>query len=650
MTSLFEELSQEQAKIEKALLSDVPQEEIFEDLRAEGVKTTQTRLALFCEKVEENEKDTNFGVLLPSKGSLGDDYPQLYPHRENVLGGLLKGTTPLELWAAIKSLLKISLTQEQVADFCERLLAERYPAREVRPDLYSIPATEQTWQNSTPLVNITYENKSETWSVSDVSQGVAIFGSPGSGKTTGSGRLFATRFLNSGFGGLVLTAKQQETKDWMKLCVGAGRGEDTVVVELNGGVRLNFLEYEAHHPGLGSSITSNLVQFFQNLLSVLSTQRDQGMNDDFWKKTGHQLLSNLFDTFTLAKEPITLDGLCDFVDNAPLSAQKAENGSWEKLPYFGHVLTNATIEAGVGNTSDKRVYAKIANYWLTSFPTLAPETRSCITIGFSAMSELLRQRHIYELISSYTTITPEQILGGKIVILNLPINEYHEAGLLVQAAWKYLVQRAILRRKDSGDSRRPVFIWEDEGQNFIINHDNEFQAVCREYRAARVLITQNLNNLYARFGGGDYGRTKVDSLLANINTKVFHANGDQTTNKWASDYFGEFDKVKVETTRTEPSYPGFNPFKEWLYKRFKKPTASHSERISREPMVKAQDFITLQRGEPDNGFVSHAFISQVGRRLFGNEFFTLCTFNQYDLSGPVFPKEVIEKYLKELET
>lgn len=649
MSGYFEELQKEQAKIERVLSGSGSQEELFDQLRADGVKTTQTRLAHFCERVETEIKDMEVGVVSPPSGSLETDYPQFVPHRELIFRHLLAGTTPLEVWAFLRSALELKVNQEQVADYCERLIASRFPAREISPTLYSIPPTTQTWPSDMPLVNFSDGPTTESWTVADVSQGIAIFGAPGSGKTTGSGRLFAARFLSAGFGGLILTAKQQETSDWMKLCDSLGRAEDTAVVELKGCVRLNFLEYEASHPGLGSSITSNLVQFFQNLLSVVSAQRDQGMNDDFWKKTGQQLLSNLFDTFTLAKEPITLDGLCEFVDAAPQSLAMAKEGSWENLPYFGDVLTNAAIEAGRGTPADKRIFAKVSNYWLTAFATLAAETRSCITINFSAISEVLRQRHVYELMSSYTTITPEQILGGKVVIVNLPINEFHEAGLLVQAAWKYLLQRAILRRKDVGDSRRPVFIWEDEGQNFIINQDNEFQAVCREYRAAKVLITQNLNNLYARFGGGDYARTKVDALLANINTKIFHANGDQTTNKWASDYFGDFDKIRIETSKTEQSHPGFNPIMDWLMRRFKKPVASHSERISREPIIRPQDFMGLQRGEPGNGYVNHAFVSQIGRKLFGAGYFAQCTFKQFDLSGPVFPKEIIERYAKKLD-
>jgi len=63
--------------------------------------------------------------------------------------------------------------------------------------------------------------------------------------------------------------------------------------------------------------------------------------------------------------------------------------------------------------SVRRVVEKAKTYWLTDYPRLAPETRSCITFGFNAMLDVLRSRHIYELLCTETTSTPVIVHLGK---------------------------------------------------------------------------------------------------------------------------------------------------------------------------------------------------------------------------------------------
>ena len=205
-------------------------------------------------------------------------------------------------------------------------------------------------------------------------------------------------------------------------------------------------------PGPGSEFTENLVEFFQNMLSVMSPQKSQVVNQSFWQLTGDQLLRNLINCFLLAKQPLTLDGLCEFVTNAPTNRDAAKEDKWPKLPVFGDCLKHA--KEAVKGADDLRVFKMLEQYWLKAYPTLAPETRSCITISFSAMLDALRARHIYDMLSPTTTITPESIFNGRIVVLDLPINEFKNAGLLVQSAWKYLYQRAILRRADKAPGQR----------------------------------------------------------------------------------------------------------------------------------------------------------------------------------------------------
>ena len=48
------------------------------------------------------------------------------------------------------------------------------------------------------------------WTYRDAVSGVQVFGGVGSGKSSGSGRMLALKYLSNGFGGLILTTKPDE--------------------------------------------------------------------------------------------------------------------------------------------------------------------------------------------------------------------------------------------------------------------------------------------------------------------------------------------------------------------------------------------------------------------------------------------------------
>ncbi len=99
----------------------------------------------------------------------------------------------------------------------------------------------------TALLHFSRENTSCCWMMRDSFEGTGIFGGIGSGKTTGSGRFLATKFLLNGYGGLVLCAKHDEKDLWVQYCKETGRLHDIIVLEPGGKYHFNFLEYESNH-------------------------------------------------------------------------------------------------------------------------------------------------------------------------------------------------------------------------------------------------------------------------------------------------------------------------------------------------------------------------------------------------------------------
>jgi len=602
-------------------------------------------------------ENTPNGQLFPDSGQVRPapvtkrakipfEFPDLEPQRMRALSLAIVGFTLPEIRNAFVQNIGFDVPAERWGEYLDAVFREISPLGQVSPILYDIHPQDQKWKQDAPILGFGTLKAGDIWKLSDFCEGTLILGASGSGKTCGSGRNLASEFIKAGFGGLILTTKPGEADEWLKMAILAERGSDVCRIRLDGLLRLDVLAYESQRPGQGGRLTENLLHFFKNLVSVLSTKRGHSTNAAFWQTTGDQLLRNLLNCFLAAGLPLTIDSLAQFLTHAPLSAAAVKDDQWREIPVFGQCL--ARVEKLATTADAQRSFELLKEYWLHHYPTLAAATRSCITIGFAAMVDALRSPAIHKLIASQTTITPEAVLNGHLVILDLPINETHEAGLLVQTAWKYLFQRAVLNRadKDRGDGCRPVFLWEDECQNFLIDYDAEFNRLARDRRVLRVMISQNINNLYDAFGGGDAARVKVDSILGTLNTRIFHANGDLATNKWASESIGTHEKKFAETSTTPPPKDTLN----FWSSLFKKPTVTTTTHTVREPLIHPHDFAGLKPGGPQNGMVAEALITQVGRRFVSGFPFSKVNFNLIVLPDQAYSEEQIRKVNEGLKT
>jgi len=112
-----------------------------------------------------------------------------------------------------------------------------------------------------------------------------------------------------------------------------------------------------------------------------------------------------------------------------------------------------------------------------------------------------------------------------------------EAGVYAQGLFKLLWQQAVERRKyKEGDV--PVFLWVDESHNFLSSYDQIFQTTARSAGVSTVFLSQNISNYYVAIGGKN-PTARVNSLLGNLSTKIFHNNNDAVTNEWAAKTIGK---------------------------------------------------------------------------------------------------------------
>ena len=168
---------------------------------------------------------------------------------------------------------------------------------------------------------------------------------------------------------------------------------------------------------------------------------------------------------------------------------------------------------------------------------MADKTRSSILAGVMGILHVFNTGIVRELVGTTTNVSPDVMAEGKWVLVNMAPAEWGDIGNFVNAGWKYLTQRRVLRRHArEGDCVN--VIWCDEAHQFVNSHDAHYLAQCRSHLGCMVFLTQSLHSFYATLKGQS-GRNQADALLANFTTKVFHAIGDVQTAEYASGLVGK---------------------------------------------------------------------------------------------------------------
>jgi hypothetical protein len=476
------------------------------------------------------------------------------------------------------------------------------------------------------------------WTIRDAVEGVQIFGGIGSGKTTGSGRLLALKYLKAGFGGLVLTAKPDEKQLWEQYCELAGRSQDLIIVEPKGKEFFDFISYEAQSSDGEVSYTENILQVLKTVIKA-SDEKEKGQsNDAFWDAALDMLIANTIDLCLLAYGKISVELMYDIVQTAP--SQKSKDGGEEFAKAFKKVRQNVFDSIDSWRQSlpkekaekyegkpphDPELYNDaysfvpeirsmeyVYQFFFETYQRLADKTRSIVDFSFSGFLFRLLKDPVYSLFcKNKSTFSPQSSLEGKIIVINVPVKKFHKVGRDIQIMFKYIWQRSMEKR-DITKNERPVFLWADESQNFIHEYDAEYQATARSSRIATVYLSQNMPNYFANMGG-QKSEYRVKSFLGTLSTKIFHANGDVETNKYASELIGESYRESV--TKTTSVQAGAV-------------SESTATTLTLDKPVRAEHFSGLKNGSPKNKFTVEAIIHRQGNTFSDGLSYQKVRFNQ----------------------
>lgn len=468
------------------------------------------------------------------------------------------------------------------------------------------------------------------WKVDDAMKGVAIFGGTGSGKTSGSGRTLALKYLAEGWGGVVLCVKTDEAELWERYCKEAGRANDVIIFK-NGAVHkngkyggkmmtFNPIDYEMKRPGEGAAEAQNITNIFMNIYRMGNRISGGGENKEerFWDVALKRCINRVVELLMLAKESLTMANMRDVLTSCVVleeqegfsleqifdAAFREKNEGEDDYPYNDNYCFQCLLEAkqnvDFDNVEQTQSFALVKSYFLREFGSMGGRVRSTITESFMGLAEPFLSGLLFRHFSDETNLFPELTYEEqKIIILDFSVKEFLDAGIIAQSIFKMMFQQAIERR-DVEKYPIPVFLWADEAQMFVNPYDQIFLTTARSKRVATVFLTQNIPNYLVVMGGGADAKPKVDSLLGNLSTKIFHANMDAETNEYASRLIGQAI-LKMESE--SQSQASFSITK----------TVTSGVAMQLRPQILPMQFITLRTGGDSNQKKVDAVMTVLGK-------------------------------------
>ncbi|MBX3444185.1 MAG: type IV secretory system conjugative DNA transfer family protein [Planctomyces sp.] len=445
--------------------------------------------------------------------------------------------------------------------------------------------------------------------------GVAIFGRTGSGKTSSSGKALGNAIVRlPGSGGLILAAKPGEDREmWERIFAAAGRRDDLFIFSPDSPLRFNFLDYEMQRGGHTRAITKCITVIGETLRSSDTDNRESA---DFWQKEQERMIYNAVEVVKLATGRITAPDLQRFITGAAMMPQQFTSEEW--LGGFHNQCLKAAWEKQKSSL-ESHDYELAKEYWLNEFVFMADKTRSSILTGVMGILHTFNTGLVRELVSTTTNVTPDDLFAGKWVLIDMAPSEWGDIGLFVAGGWKFLAEKAVLRRI-ADNAANCVTIWADEAQQFVNSFDAHFIAQCRSHCGCMIYLTQSLHAYYAAMPG-QAGRHQADSLLTNFHTKLFHALGDLETANWASGLIGKSLQTFTGGTMTPP---------ESLYGELMG-QSRYSGNFSQhfESTLQSNEFMHgLRTGGAANGFVCDCFVIRSGEPFTNGQNWTRASFDQ----------------------
>lgn len=371
------------------------------------------------------------------------------------------------------------------------------------------------------------------FTLGDALEHVLVTGGTGSGKTSGPLKAFLMAYLRAGFGGLVLTTKEDDCARVMALARECGREQDVIIVNPHTMHRFNFLNYEFSRSGRGAGLVDNAVALLMEAVENRSEGGSRNSSDAYWTEGVRRLLRHAMETLLAAGHKVSMWGIKDIVDGMPFFNDTTNRPEYPEGSFLLECLEQAKQRGGQ--------IRHLEQYWLREMCRKGSERQVAgIVSTFTGMCDPFLYGVVADLFASDAQdfYAPDLCRVGLIVVIDLPVSEFGEVGRTAQLIMKKTFIDELLRRQGLQPGEVPCFLLCDEYQFLATNSDAKLLQAGRSSYAGALVATQNINNLYAAMGDSANAQSKAHASISNFQTLAFCQNGDKFTNEWAAETIG----------------------------------------------------------------------------------------------------------------
>lgn len=475
--------------------------------------------------------------------------------------------------------------------------------------------------NQWPLEQVLLQWAAGTpWTIRDAFQGTQILGSTGSGKTSASLKTIVMSMLRSGFGGVFFTVKPEDRATYERWIETAGRRDDLLVFSPTGGLRYNFMAAELEQTPDVAAAAENLTALVMTAAEIGDRSRGSagggGENATYFIQNSHKYCRNAVLVLRLSGNPITPQNLLRVVMSTPRTVDELNSPSWQASSFCFQCLRRA--ESASMRESERADLGMAMDFFCNELPNLNPRTRSSIETTLTAPLDALGRGLVRDMVSAPSSnFSASMLHNGAIVIADFPVLVYRDIGRLIQVMLKASLQRAHSRR-DVGANPRPCFMVCDEYQYLAVAEDQPFQTIARAFGIAVVNATQSITTVMDALG--PQSEVKVNALLGNLQTQIFHQQTDTRTISYIQELVGRSRQLMVNGNSTRGG--------DWLAPLFGNNSGGSSGfSEAYEFELQARDLNGLAKGGPPH-WTAEAIVYQGGRRFPNGRTWMPVTFRQ----------------------
>jgi len=376
--------------------------------------------------------------------------------------------------------------------------------------------------------------------VHDSCSGTIITGSSGSGKSTTAAMHLARGFLAAGMGGLVLTAKREETEVWRRYVFEAGREKDLIVFSPDSQHAFDGIHYLMNMPGTKGD-HENIVEVFSTLLAI--GKKEQGApSDRYWEQSSEKLMRHSIKLLFLAGQPVSIANIDKVIQSLPTRPGEYAEPEWNAESFTASLIAALKQRENTFTKANWNDLEHVTETLLIKWPAMDPKPRSSIESTWSAMADSFLFEPYRSLFSgSRCTFVPDQTtFENKIIICAFPLLQVGIArGRFVNCMLKLIFMQSWLAR-DLKQCDRPAFLWQDEAAYYLLGkgRDSFYQQTCRGARIANVMIFQNLSQIAEEFGEHQIS-AKTQTLVSNFSLRLMFGQNDPDTNQACAKMIGQ---------------------------------------------------------------------------------------------------------------